>query len=58
MEQSYLLTYLLAVPVIGSILILFIHKEKAKLIKYTGLAISLIAFIISLIIYFYFDNQS
>ena len=58
MEQSYLLTYLLAVPVIGSILILFIHKEKAKLIKYTGLAISLIGFIISLIIYFYFDNQS
>lgn len=58
MEQSYLLTYLLAVPVIGSILILFINKEKAQLIKYTGLAISIIAFIISLIIYFDFDNQS
>lgn len=58
MEQSYLLTYLLAVPVIGSILILFINKEKAQLIKYTGLTISIIAFIISLIIYFDFDNQS
>lgn len=58
MEQSLLLTYLLAVPVIGSVLILFINKEKAQLIKYTGLTISLIAFIISLIIYFDFDNNS
>ncbi|MBK9099166.1 MAG: NADH-quinone oxidoreductase subunit M [bacterium] len=58
MEQSLLLTYLLAVPVIGSILILFINKEKAQLIKYTGLAISLVAFVISLIIYFDFDNQT
>lgn len=58
MEQSYLLTYLLAVPIIGSIIILFIHKEKLHLIKYFGLAVSLIAFIISLAIYFDFDQQS
>jgi NADH-quinone oxidoreductase subunit M len=57
MEQSYLLTYLLAVPVIGSLLILFINKEKVRLINYSGLAISIIAFIISLLIYFDFDNQ-
>ena len=58
MEQSYLLTYLLVIPIIGSILILFINKEKVQLIKNVGLAISLVAFIISLIIYFDFDNQS
>ena len=58
MEQSYLLTYLLAVPVIGSMLLLFINKEKAKLIKIVGLIVSLIAFIISLIIYFDFNDQS
>ena len=58
MEQSYLLTYLLAVPIVGSLLILFINKEKSQLIKNVGLAVSLLAFIISLIIYFDFDNQS
>ena len=58
MEQSYLLTYLLAVPIIGSLLLLFINKEKAQLIKYVGLIVSLIAFVISLIIYFDFNDQS
>ena len=58
MEQSYLLTYLLAVPLIGSLLLLFINKEKEQLVKYFGLAVALIAFVISLIIYFGFDNQS
>ena len=58
MEQSYLLTYLLAIPIIGSILILFINKEKSQLIKNVGLAVSLLAFVISLIIYLGFDNQS
>ncbi len=57
MEQSYLLTYLLAVPIIGSIIILFINKEKFQLIKNIGLVVSLIAFAISLFIYFGFDNQ-
>ncbi|MCU0414158.1 MAG: NADH-quinone oxidoreductase subunit M [Ignavibacteriaceae bacterium] len=58
MEQSYLLTYLLAVPIIGSLLLLLINKEKAQTIKYVGLIVSLIAFIISLIIYFDFNDLS
>lgn len=58
MEQSYLLTYLLTAPLIGSLLLIFINKEKEKLIKYFGLIVSLIAFIISLVIYFGFDNQN
>ncbi len=58
MEQSYLLTYLLAIPIIGSIIILFINKEKFQLIKNVGLVVSLIAFVVSLFIYFGFDNQS
>jgi len=58
MEQSYLLTYLLAVPVIGSLLLFFINKEKVRLIKNVGLIVSLIAFVISLIIYFNFNDQS
>ncbi|MDZ7624488.1 MAG: NADH-quinone oxidoreductase subunit M [Ignavibacteriaceae bacterium] len=58
MEQSYLLTYLLAVPVIGSLLLFSLIKKKRKLIKNVGLIVSLIAFIISLIIYFDFNDQS
>jgi NADH-quinone oxidoreductase subunit M len=58
MEQSYLLTYLLAVPIVGSLLLIFINKEKEQTIKYVGLIVSLVAFIISLIIYFDFNDQS
>jgi NADH-quinone oxidoreductase subunit M len=58
MEQSYLLTYLLAVPLFGSFLLLFINKEKVQLIKYAGLVISVFAFLISLIIYFDFNHQA
>ena len=58
MEQSYLLTYLLAIPLIGSLLLIFINKEKKQLIKYFGFGISLIAFIVSLLIYFDFNDQS
>lgn len=58
MEQSYFLTYLLAIPLAGSVLLLFINKEKEQLIKISGFGISVIAFILSLLIYFNFDIQS
>jgi len=58
MEQINLLTYLLLIPLIGSLLLFFINKEKEKLIKYFGLGISVAAFIVSVIIYSGFDNQS
>ncbi len=56
MENNYLIPYLLLIPLIGGILILFIGKNKENFIRYFGLAISLIVFIISLIIYFGFDD--
>jgi NADH-quinone oxidoreductase subunit M len=55
MENNYLLTYLLFIPVIGSVLVLFLNKNNANLIRYFGLFISLAAFIISLVVYFGFD---
>ena len=55
MENSYLLTYLLFTPVAGAIILLFFNKEKENTIRWFGLIISLIAFIISLVIYFSFD---
>ncbi|HLG32792.1 MAG TPA: NADH-quinone oxidoreductase subunit M [Ignavibacteriaceae bacterium] len=57
MEQNFWLTYLLLAPGIGSLLILFIKKENAKFIKYFGLGISLITFVISLLIYFIFNDD-
>lgn len=58
MEQSLLLTYLILIPLVGSILILFIKKEQENFIRYFGVIISTIAFIVSLIIYFQFDSNN
>jgi NADH-quinone oxidoreductase subunit M len=55
MEQNFLLTYLILVPFIGSLLVLFIQKDKTNLIKYFGIGVSTLAFIISLIAYYEFD---
>lgn len=55
MEQNLLLTYLLFTPIIGSVLVLLFGKNQTKIIKWFGLFVSLIAFVISLIIYFGFD---
>ncbi len=58
MENSYLVSILLLVPLAGAFLLLFIDKEKTTVIKYFGLAIALIVFVISLILYFKFDSSN
>ena len=58
MENSLLITYLLLIPLIGSFVLLFIKSEKENLIKYIGLIVSLLIFIISLVIYFSFDSTN
>ena len=55
MENAYLISYLLLVPLIGGILLLFLNKKNEKLIKFFGLGISILTFFVSLIIYFNFD---
>ena len=55
MENSHLITYLLFVPLLGGILLLFIGNKKENLIRYFGLGVSIITFLISLVIYFNFD---
>lgn len=49
---------MILIPLIGGILLLFIKNESGKMIRYLGLVFSLMAFIISLIIYFNFDTTS
>lgn len=58
MENNYLISYLLLIPLVGGVLLLFINKERENLIRYAGLIISLAAFVLSLIIYFRFDPEN
>ncbi|MCU7499776.1 MAG: NADH-quinone oxidoreductase subunit M [Ignavibacteria bacterium] len=57
MENSQLLTYLLFLPLAGSLLLLFIDKNREQLIRWTGLAVSLAAFILSLAVFMQFDGS-
>lgn len=62
MNENYLLTYLLFTPLAGSVLILLFgrilflsnKKENENAIRWGGLFVSVIAFLISLVIYFRF----
>ena len=58
MENSFLVSYLILLPLLGSLVLLFINKSNENLIKYFGLFISTLVFVISLIIYFNFDSDN
>ena len=58
MKTNLILTYLLLAPFIGSILTLFFKGTNEKSIKWFGLFISLITFVISLIAYSQFNQKS
>ncbi len=58
MESNTLLAIMLFIPILGSVLILFINKKNENLIRYFGLAVSVIAFILSLILYFNFNVEN
>jgi NADH-quinone oxidoreductase subunit M len=56
MNTNFILTYLLLAPFIGSILTLFLKESNQKLIRWFGLGISVVTFIISLFIYAQFNK--
>ncbi|HED08902.1 MAG TPA: NADH-quinone oxidoreductase subunit M [Ignavibacteria bacterium] len=58
MESNTILTILLFIPILGAVLLLFINKKNQNLIKYFGLAVSVIAFILSVILYFNFNIEN
>lgn len=58
MENSLLLTYLILLPLIGALILLFINNEKASAIRYAGLFFSTLTFIVSIFIYFGYDHSS
>ena len=55
MQNNYLITLLLLIPLVGGLLILVLPKTKENIVRYTGLAISIVTFILSLLFYFNFD---
>jgi len=55
MQNNYLITLLLLIPLVGGLLILVLPKTKENIIRYSGLAISTVTFILSLLLYFNFD---
>ncbi len=55
MENNLLITYLLLIPLIGSLFLLSVPKGNESSIRILGLIFSLAAFVLSLFIYFRFD---
>jgi NADH-quinone oxidoreductase subunit M len=58
MGQNLILTYLLLTPIIGGILVLFSKPGRAIQIRWFGFGVSLVAFVISLIVYAKFESNS
>jgi NADH-quinone oxidoreductase subunit M len=58
MQNNYLITILLLLPLLGGLLILLLSKSKVDFIRYSGLGISTITFFISLLLYFNFDSSN
>lgn len=58
MENNYFITLMLLVTLAGGLLLLLVPKQKENLIRISGLVISIITFIISLFLFFNFDNSS
>jgi len=58
MESNIILTILLFIPLLGSVLLIFFNKKNENLIRYFGLTVSVIAFILSLILYFNFNIEN
>jgi NADH-quinone oxidoreductase subunit M len=56
MFENYLLTITIFLPLLGSVILLFMNSEKINVIKYTALIFSIMTFIISLFLYFGYDS--
>jgi NADH-quinone oxidoreductase subunit M len=58
MSENLLLTYLFLTPLFGSVLVLFLKNENKQTIRWYALAVSIIAFVISIFIYAKFDSSN
>ena len=58
MISSVILSLVTFLPLAGIVPLLFIKKENAQAIKLTGFITTLVTFVVSLHLYFYFDSQT
>jgi NADH-quinone oxidoreductase subunit M len=58
MDNTLLTSYLLIVPLFGALLLIFFPKKSDTAVKYFGLLISLVTFLVSLNLYLEFDQTS
>ena len=58
MISSFIITLVTFFPLVGMLALLFVGKEEAKTVKLVGIVTSLLTFVFSLHLYFYFDNQA
>jgi NADH-quinone oxidoreductase subunit M len=57
-HESSLLTYIIFIPTVGSLLLLLMKKDNVVAIKTIGLVASIAAFVVSLMVYAYFDPDN
>jgi NADH-quinone oxidoreductase subunit M len=57
MISSFIVSLVTFFPLLGIVLLLFIDRENVRIIKLVGVITSLVTFILSLHLYFYFDSQ-
>lgn len=58
MENSFLTSIVLLTPLAGALLVIFLPRKNTAAVRVFGLAVSIIAFILSLILYFQYDQET
>ena len=56
MNESYLLSSILLIPLAGAIIIAFMRDDAKSLIKFLGIGFSVVAFIVSVLLFVKFDG--
>ncbi len=56
MNESYLLSFILLIPLAGAIIIAFMRDDAKSLIKFLGIGFSVVAFIVSVLLFVKFDG--
>lgn len=57
MNESHLLSVIIAIPLAGAVIIAFLDAESKKLIKTLGMVFSLLAFLVSVWVFLTFDES-
>jgi NADH-quinone oxidoreductase subunit M len=56
--MAHILTYSIFLPLVGTLVLLLVNREKARTLKIVGMIFTLLTFICSLFLYFGFDAQN